>query len=75
MLVDASVIFKIDPTKVVDVHLNWGNRYTNDLVRAVSRGVIRDAVSQYRIEEVYSSKRAELVKRMVEELQNSPRMA
>ena len=68
VLVDASVIFKIDPTKVVDVHLNWGNRYTNDLVRAVSRGVIRDAVSQYRIEEVYSSKRAELVKRMVDAL-------
>jgi regulator of protease activity HflC (stomatin/prohibitin superfamily) len=66
VLVDASVIFAIDPTKVTQVHITWQDRYANDLVRAVSRGVIRDAVSQYGIEEVYSSKRMELVQGITE---------
>lgn len=61
VLVDASVIFSIDPAKVIDVHITWQDRYTNDLVRALARGVIRDAVAQYGIEEVYSSQRQLLI--------------
>jgi regulator of protease activity HflC (stomatin/prohibitin superfamily) len=61
VLVDASVIYSIDPTKVVLVHITWQNRYNNDLVRAVARGVIRDAVSQFGVEQVYSSRRLDLV--------------
>ena len=60
--VDASVIYKIDPEKVVDVHIQWQNRYQDDLVRAQSRGITRDAVSQYNVEEVVSTKRSELAK-------------
>ncbi len=63
--VDASIIFSIDPTKVVQVHIQWQDRYT-DLVRAQARGIIRDAVSQYRVEEVVSTKRFELVQRITE---------
>ena len=40
--VDASVIFAIDPDKVVQVHILWKNRYEDELVRAQARGVIRD---------------------------------
>ena len=58
--VDASVIYTINPNKVVNVHINWQDRYGNDLVRAQSRGIIRDAISQFGVEEVYSSKRAEM---------------
>ncbi len=68
VLVDASVIFSINPAEVVKVHITWQDRYDNDLVRAVSRGVIRDAVSQFGIEEVYSSKRLELVQEIQSEL-------
>ena len=60
VLVDASVIYAIDPAEVVNVHITWQNRYSTDLIRAVSRGIIRDAIAQYSIEEVYSLKRAEL---------------
>jgi regulator of protease activity HflC (stomatin/prohibitin superfamily) len=56
--VDASVIYSIDPTKVVALHINWQNRYENELVRPAARNTIRDAVSQFSIEEVVSSKRA-----------------
>jgi len=60
VLVDASVIFAIDPTQVVNVHIQWQNRYTDDLVRPVARGVIRDQASQFGVEEIVSSKRVEM---------------
>jgi regulator of protease activity HflC (stomatin/prohibitin superfamily) len=58
--VDASVIYSIDPAKVVQIHIQWQDRY-EDLIRAQVRGIIRDVVSQYRVEEVVSTKRFEMV--------------
>ncbi len=60
VLIDSSVIYAVDPKQVVTLHINWQDRYAGDLVRPLSRGVIRDAVSQFGVEEVYSSKRNEL---------------
>jgi regulator of protease activity HflC (stomatin/prohibitin superfamily) len=68
VLVDASVIYQIDPAKVVQVHIQWQSRYDQDLVRAQVRGIIRDKISQFGIEEVYSSKRAEMVKQVSDQL-------
>jgi len=59
--VDASVIYQVDPARVVDVHILWQDRYSSDLVRAQSRGIIRDAVSQFGVEQVVTDKRFELV--------------
>lgn len=58
--VDASVIYSINPSNVIQVHIEWQDRYGDGLVRPVARAVIRDAVSQFGVEEVYSSKRDEL---------------
>lgn len=58
--VDASVIYSINPNNVIEVHIDWQDRYGDGLVRPVARAVIRDAVSQFGVEEVYSSKREEL---------------
>jgi regulator of protease activity HflC (stomatin/prohibitin superfamily) len=55
--VDASVIHALNPTKVVDVHIAWQGRYEDGLVRPLSRGIIRDVISSFAIEEVYSSQR------------------
>lgn len=66
--IDASVIFSIDPDQVIDVHIAWQKRYDNDLVRPLSRGVIRDAVSQFRVDEVYSTKRGEMTAEMETEM-------
>jgi regulator of protease activity HflC (stomatin/prohibitin superfamily) len=68
IFVDASVIYEIDPEKVVDVHIQWQNRYQDDLVRAQSRGITRDAVSQFNVEEVVSTKRFELAKEIHDNL-------
>lgn len=64
IFVDASVIFAVDPNKVVQVHIKWQDRYAQDLVRPLARGIVRDAVSQYGVEEVVSGKRFELVDRI-----------
>lgn len=61
ILVDASVIFAIDPEQVVRVHILWQNRYEEELVRAQARSIIRDAVSQFNVNEVVSTKRFELI--------------
>jgi regulator of protease activity HflC (stomatin/prohibitin superfamily) len=68
VLVDASVIFSIDPARVVDVHIDWQDRYSNDLVRPLARGVIRDVVSQFGVEEVYSTQRTAMNQQINEEL-------
>lgn len=62
--VDASVIYQIDPNKVVQVHIEWQDRYQSDLVRAQARGIIRDAVSQYGVQDVVSTKRFDMVERI-----------
>jgi len=61
IFVDASVIYQVNPDKVVDVHILWQDRYSDDLVRAQSRGIIRDGVSQFGVEQVVSDQRFELV--------------
>jgi regulator of protease activity HflC (stomatin/prohibitin superfamily) len=68
VFVDASVIFQVDPLRVVDVHLFWQNNYVNNLIRPQSRGIIRDAVAVYNIEDVYSAKRADLTLAISEEM-------
>lgn len=68
VLVDASVIFSVDPNEVVNVHVRWQDRYIEGVVRAISRGVIRDTVSQYGIEQVYSTHRVEMTDTIKSEL-------
>ncbi len=69
--VDASVIFSIDPERVVETHILWQGRFLDNLIRPKARGVIRDAVSQFGIEEVYSSQRFVLAEQMRAELESS----
>jgi regulator of protease activity HflC (stomatin/prohibitin superfamily) len=68
VILDASVIYQIDPNKVVQLHIVWQNRYQDGIVRPEARGIIRDAVSQYGVEEVVSSKRVEMVQIITDEL-------
>lgn len=68
VLVDASVIYAIDPEQVIKVHIEWQDRYTTDLVRPLARGVIRDVISGYGVEEVYSTQRAEMTQKIADEL-------
>jgi len=66
--IDSSVIYAVDPEKVVQIHIEWQDRYTADLVRPLSRGAIRDAISQFGVAQVYSTKRDEMTKMITEQL-------
>ncbi len=69
VLIDASVIYSIDPTKVVPLHINWQDRYQDNVVRPLARGIIRDIASQYGVEEIVSSKRTEMEAKITAELE------
>lgn len=60
VLIDCSLIFRIDGNQVVLVHIDWQNRYVQDLVRPVTRGYVRTQVSQFTVKEVNSSSRRDL---------------
>jgi regulator of protease activity HflC (stomatin/prohibitin superfamily) len=62
VFLDASVIYSIDPAHLIDLHITWQNRFEDLVVRPVVRAAIRDAVSQFGVEEIVSTKRAELEK-------------
>lgn len=68
IFVDASVIYAIDPSEVVNVHIEWQDRYSDDLVRPLTRGVIRDVVSQFGVEEVVTSQRTVMVQNISEQM-------
>lgn len=66
--VDASVIYAINPDDVVTVHIVWQSRYSDDLIRPLARGVVRDVVSQFGVEEVYSSQRLVMTEQITEQM-------
>jgi regulator of protease activity HflC (stomatin/prohibitin superfamily) len=68
VFIDASVIYAIDPEKVVLLHINWQDRFQDDVVRPLSRGIIRDMASQYGVEEIVSTKRVDLEQKITNEM-------
>lgn len=69
VFVDASVIFALAPATVTAIHVDWQNQYVDGLVRPLSRGIIRDEVSLFGVEEVYSSQRIQVTDNVTEELE------
>ncbi len=64
---DASVIYQPDPLRIVALHQTWQDRYEDQVVRPLARGILRDMASQYGVEELVSTKRAELEQKITEE--------
>lgn len=60
VLIDCSVIFRIDPEQAVRVHIEWQERYIKDFVRPLIRGMVRRQVSQFTVDEVNSESRTKL---------------
>lgn len=69
--IDASVIYAIDPAQLIKLHITWQNRFEDNVVRPVARAAIRDAVSQYGVEEIVTTKRTELEKTISDTIQKS----
>ncbi|MFZ4658740.1 MAG: SPFH domain-containing protein [Caldilineaceae bacterium] len=56
----SSIIFRVNQEQVVTLHIDWQQRYLQDFVRPVVRGVVRTEVSRFTAREVNSSKRVDL---------------
>jgi regulator of protease activity HflC (stomatin/prohibitin superfamily) len=64
IFVDASVIYQVDPEKVVQLHIKWQDRYQDELVRPQARGIIYDVSSKFNVEEIISTKRDDLTQQI-----------
>jgi regulator of protease activity HflC (stomatin/prohibitin superfamily) len=68
LLVDASIIFAIDPNKIINIHIFWKDTYVDNLIRPQARGAIRDVISQYGVQDVVSTKRLEMTDKIRQQL-------
>ena len=68
VVIDASVIYSVDPNKIINVHIQWKNRFETDLVRPQARGIIRDEASRFRVDEIVSERRGELTENIRQKL-------
>jgi len=66
--IEASLIYAVDPAHVIDLAIIWQDRYEQSVIRPVARSAIRDAVAQYGIEEIVSSKRSELESKISDDI-------
>ena len=66
--IDASVIYSVKPSEVVNVHIAWQDRYSADLVRPLTRGIIRDGAAAYTAEQIVTEKRADMINGITDRL-------
>ncbi len=66
--IDCTIIFQLDPEEAPRVYVEWQERYITDLIRPTIRGLVRTYVSQYKVDEVNSSKRMDLEKDLTNKL-------
>ncbi|MGF1636586.1 MAG: prohibitin family protein [Cyclobacteriaceae bacterium] len=65
--VDVSVRFNIDYTKVGYVHERFGESYVERLIKPEVRSTVRRVMGRFSAEEIYSTKRAEVERDIIEE--------
>jgi len=71
VFLDTSVIYRIDSNEVIQVHIDWQDRYIEQFVRPILRGIVRTEVSQFTADEVNSSKRKILEANLDELVRNA----
>ena len=71
VFLDTSVIYRIDSNEVIRVHIDWQDRYIEQFVRPILRGLVRTEVSQFTADEVNSSKRKILEANLDELVRNA----
>lgn len=64
---DVTVIYRIDPARVNAIHRNWRGGFEDGYVVPQARSQVRNAVSEYGAEEIYSGGRAQLEAQAAEE--------
>jgi regulator of protease activity HflC (stomatin/prohibitin superfamily) len=57
VIIDVTLLFRIDADKAVSLHIKWQDRYVSDLVRPVLRSLVRSEASKFNVDEINSHKR------------------
>ena len=71
VILDCTIIFRVDPGHVVSMHVQWQDRYLRHFVHPMLRGVVRDEASRYTAEELNSFDRTELIAEMERQLRKT----
>lgn len=66
--VDASVRYRVDPAKLVELHTQTGPRYADILIGPIVRSEARKVFGRYAPEEIYSTKREQIEKEIYDEV-------
>lgn len=73
VLMDVTILFRIDPTKVNQIHLDWSTSpggYGESLIRPQTRSVVRDVVSGFQAEQIYGAGRDAMQTQIEDELRS-----
>jgi regulator of protease activity HflC (stomatin/prohibitin superfamily) len=57
VIIDTTMLFKIDADLAVDLHINWQDRYIRDFIRPGLRAFVRSQASKFTVDEINSHKR------------------
>ncbi len=68
VVINCSVLYRIAPDKVVNLHINWQHRYVEEMVRPIIRGTVRLVVSKFSVSEINSHSRRHAEKELSEHL-------
>lgn len=61
---DITIIYRLDFNKLVELHTFWQNRYTDHLIRPATRAFVRQAISQFSVDEVNSGERVQVTQQI-----------
>ncbi|GAB4512856.1 MAG: hypothetical protein OHK0046_12990 [Anaerolineae bacterium] len=64
VLMDITLLYRIDPEQVNVVHQNLRNRYEEDFIRPTARGITREVVAGFTAEQIYGEGRSDLEEQM-----------
>lgn len=67
--VDVTVIFRLDPTELNQVHRDWPAGYLETFIRPTVRSIVRDVVSGFQAENIYAGGRDALQQQIFERVE------
>ncbi len=65
---DVTILYRIIPEKADEIYKNYGVNFADKVIVPIVRETVRNVVAQYRIEDLYSTKRGKLQKRIYDEV-------
>lgn len=57
VIIDITVLFRIDPERAVDLHIQWQDRYIREFIRPGLRAFVRSQAARFNVDEINSEKR------------------